>query len=507
MKGLNKRKFAEVERNPSYSAASSPWESVAEGGDSTPPSVPIQSILKRPKLQKERRSVCFGSVTVFSFPRCQGFTSVPSRGGATLGMVQKHSTLRRYTVAEHELEQRHRSRERHRQKLRKERIEEIKQKLITSGAVDQHEAKRLAMDQVQDEDLNVHVSEHELEDGGFLPLFSSRQRKALLQAAGVKFIDREEKRQLHALRLSREACGCDCQGFCEPESCACSLAGIKCQVDRFNFPCGCSKDNCGNTQGRVEFDARRVRTHFLHTVMKLELERRLQDESVNPEDHAQLPEELHEYESQDKEVPEQSSPDKRWHLGVEENSCSSDTTESSCLSSDSDAGFFSSSQSPPDVDAGSTCALHSENDSSCDHLRHIREPLMQQSGGSAPHTTAADYTGPPKCLTVTDKSSRSSGYLDENANQSRDFIEDLEVLPSTLSSTVDYSFGRYMDLSLSSDSDLEFFSSDYPSAPPQSSLKDYRHACSFQHLQHQLCSFVGLPQYDSSTQLLESLLG
>lgn len=88
------------------------------------------------------------------------------------------------------------------------------------------------MDQVQDEDLNVDVSERELEDGGFLPLFSSRQRKALLQAAGVKFIDREEKRQLHALRLSREACGCDCQGFCEPETCACSLAGIKCQVKK-----------------------------------------------------------------------------------------------------------------------------------------------------------------------------------------------------------------------------------------------------------------------------------
>lgn len=303
-------------------------------------------------------------------------------------------------------------------------------------------------------------------------------------------------------------------------------------MDRFNFPCGCSKDSCGNTQGRVEFDARRVRTHFLHTVMKLELERRLQDESVNPEDHAQLPEELHEYESQDKEVPEQSSPDKRCpfgftleedglpltmpaapsyhfipeHLGMEENSCSSETTESSCLSSDSDAGFFSSSQSLPDVDAGSTRDLHSENDSSCDHLRHIREP-MQQSGGSAPHTTAADNTGPSRSLTVTDKSSRSSSYLDDNANQSTDFIEDLEVLPNTLSSTVDYSFSRYMDLSLSSDSDLEFFSSDYPSGPPQSSLKDYRHACSFQHLQHQLCSFVGLPQYDSSTQLLESLLG
>ena len=94
--------------------------------------------------------------------------------------------------------------------------------------MDQGEADRLTVEQVPEED--VPISDAELEDGGFLQPYSSRQRQALLQAAGVKRVDREEKRQLHALRLSREACGCDCQGFCEPETCACSLAGIKCQV-------------------------------------------------------------------------------------------------------------------------------------------------------------------------------------------------------------------------------------------------------------------------------------
>jgi len=64
----------------------------------------------------------------------------------------------------------------------------------------------------------------------FLHPYASKQRHALLKAAGVKKIDKEEKRQLHELRLSREKCGCDCQGFCEPETCGCSLAGIKCQV-------------------------------------------------------------------------------------------------------------------------------------------------------------------------------------------------------------------------------------------------------------------------------------
>lgn len=86
------------------------------------------------------------------------------------------------------------------------------------------------MDQLLNEEAELHVTDSDLEDGGFLRPVSSRQRQALLQAAGVKVIDKEERRQLHGLRLSREACGCDCQGFCEPESCACSLAGIKCQV-------------------------------------------------------------------------------------------------------------------------------------------------------------------------------------------------------------------------------------------------------------------------------------
>lgn len=86
------------------------------------------------------------------------------------------------------------------------------------------------MDQIPDGDADVPIGDADLQDVSFLQPYSSRQRQALLQAAGVKRIEREEKRQLHALRLSREACGCDCRGFCEPETCACSLAGIKCQV-------------------------------------------------------------------------------------------------------------------------------------------------------------------------------------------------------------------------------------------------------------------------------------
>lgn len=41
-----------------------------------------------------------------------------------------------------------------------------------------------------------------------------------------------------------------------------------------SFPCGCSRDGCHNTVGRIEFNPVRVRTHFLHTIMKLDQEKR-----------------------------------------------------------------------------------------------------------------------------------------------------------------------------------------------------------------------------------------
>uniref|UniRef100_A0A3Q2QVK2 Cysteine and serine rich nuclear protein 1 n=1 Tax=Fundulus heteroclitus TaxID=8078 RepID=A0A3Q2QVK2_FUNHE len=557
MRDIHKRKFAEVEEDPCYSPsssssssstssspssvsspASSEWESDGEGSSSvnqdfTPfsptsaSSSPIWPILKKPKLTKTLSSVRFDQVTEFSFPRCQGFTSVPSRGGATLGMVRKHSALRRYTVDEHALEQRSRRKERHREKLRQQRFEALKHKLIISGAVDQKEAEKLTMDQLLDEDPDpIQVSESDMEDGGFLQPFSSKQRQALLLAAGVKTIDKEEKRQLHTLRLSREACGCDCQGFCEPETCACSQAGIKCQVDRLNFPCGCTKDSCGNVQGRIEFDGRRVRTHYIHTVMRLELRRRLKRETLISGDQAGLSEELQEFDEHEEVRAEQSAEETRCPftsgleedhlpftmpatppspfpcvpegLAMEENSCSSDMSESSLSSSECDAGgFFSGTQSPPDV------AAADDNYYSCSQVRHMMEPLTQHSCSSA----TTDNKRPHTPITLTDNMEPSRNYLDENANQSRDFFSEdsLEDFPNTPSPTVDYSFSRYVDLSLSSDSDLEFFHRDYPSGPLHSSFKDYRHPDTFQRFQ--LFSSVNLPQQESSTQLLEALIG
>lgn len=40
------------------------------------------------------------------------------------------------------------------------------------------------------------------------------------------------------------------------------------------FPCGCSQEACGNKIGRIEFNPSRVKTHFIHTLMRLEMENR-----------------------------------------------------------------------------------------------------------------------------------------------------------------------------------------------------------------------------------------
>lgn len=43
-------------------------------------------------------------------------------------------------------------------------------------------------------------------------------------------------------------------------------------MDRLSFPCGCSRNGCVNAVGRVEFNASRVNTHFIHTILRLQLD-------------------------------------------------------------------------------------------------------------------------------------------------------------------------------------------------------------------------------------------
>ncbi|KAJ8358678.1 hypothetical protein SKAU_G00152030 [Synaphobranchus kaupii] len=280
-----KRRFEEVDSGSPYSTPKDSDDDIlsSDSVDScdslhapsstsiTPPSI-LRQRQRRPP--PGRKSVRFDAVTVYYFSRRQGFNSVPSQGGSSLGMAQRHSAIRRYTLGEFAREQRTTHRQVLRQHLRQEKLNARKMKLTRSGVVESAEAERLTLEDVSDEDLDVEGVE--VDDCFFLQPLPTKRRRALLRASGIARIDGGEKSELRAIRLSREECGCDCRFYCDPRRCGCSQAGIKCQVDRVSFPCGCSREGCGNAAGRIEFNPLRVRTHYLHTIMKLDLEKKRQ---------------------------------------------------------------------------------------------------------------------------------------------------------------------------------------------------------------------------------------
>lgn len=237
---------------------------------------PLVSSLKRkhdgenngPQPKKRKENIKFDNVTVYYFPRAQGFTCVPSQGGSTLGMELEHTHIQNFTLAEHALEQR---------RLHRQILQQLKS--------ERHSIQGASLSSSEDSDTeeeasDISESELDLDSYYFLQPIPTRQRRALLRAAGVRKIEGYEKDECRDIRTSREFCGCSCKGSCNPESCSCSIAGIKCQVDRLNFPCGCTRDGCSNTTGRIEFNPVRVRTHFIHTLMRLGLEKKNEEEAA-----------------------------------------------------------------------------------------------------------------------------------------------------------------------------------------------------------------------------------
>ncbi|KAG7311292.1 hypothetical protein JYU34_002324 [Plutella xylostella] len=254
---------------------------VLENNETEDPSAqiskPLKSSLKRkcedetseePAAKKKKEGIRFDNVTVYYFTRSQGFTCVPSQGGSTLGMEYTHSHSANFTLAEHALEQRRL----HRQILQQLKNERHSLQGATFSSSEDSDTEEEASD--------ISESELDLDSYYFLQPVPTRQRRGLLRAAGVRKIEGYEKDECRDIRTSREFCGCACKGACNPETCSCSLAGIKCQVDRLNFPCGCTRDGCSNTTGRIEFNPVRVRTHFIHTLMRIGLEKKNEEEAA-----------------------------------------------------------------------------------------------------------------------------------------------------------------------------------------------------------------------------------
>ncbi|XP_029444249.1 cysteine/serine-rich nuclear protein 1 isoform X2 [Rhinatrema bivittatum] len=440
-------------------------------------------------------------------------------------MVSRHSSHREFTLEEYAKEQERAHREKLKERIKEGKLEALKWKLTMNGTRECEEAERLTTDDISDEDIDV--SSVDVEDGFFLQPYPAKKRRALLRAVGVKKIDKEEKRELNTIRLSREDCGCSCQEFCEPETCSCSLAGIKCQMDHTSFPCGCTKDGCGNTEGRIEFNQARVQTHHIHTIMKLELEEKQQ--SSEREMGVAEPEVLSQEQLQPfgcpvgkgalEERAATLAPAFQFSMDLEtsgENSCSSDMTDSSASSGQSEdseeqdeAVLSDKSQSDIDDD-GLARILHfndSENEESSsdcqDNLSYFHpEDFFCDNLGSQ----CISSVGRLGLDSYSSHLSNISECLDENANQDASCF--LDGLTTYMSSSTDLYSKSYTDLGLSADS-LDFFQSfsDYNLGPLYNSLKEYENLDNLA-LHFQLPNLPGFsPVGDPGSCFLESLMG
>lgn len=170
----------------------------------------IEVQAKRPK-----RGITFDGVTVYYFPRIQGWTCIPSQGGCTIGMGPTHTNFKTFSLAEHAAEQR---------RYHRQQLNDLNPRSSSSEDSDSDY-----------EPSDNSESEMDAESYGFLQPVSTRQRRALLKAAGVRKIDSSEKDDCKMIRSSREFCGCTCRGYCDPDTCACSQSGIKCQVNIIYF--------------------------------------------------------------------------------------------------------------------------------------------------------------------------------------------------------------------------------------------------------------------------------
>lgn len=286
-------------------------------------------------------------------------------------------------------------------------------------------------------------------------------------------------------------------------------------MDHSSFPCGCTKDGCGNTGGRIEFNSTRVQTHYIHTIMKLELEKRLEEQSSTEEE---------EEEKKQQQQPTALSAVPSFPFSSElaapgENSCSSDMTDlsdSSGHSDDSEGGEARREHlTRLDVDEKSLSRILGFSDAGNGSRSSRKEQQQQQPCTEAFSSfSMVDFADENDNIEATllddhtdNRATTISELLDENANQGNGLFHGSGV-PRTPSPTVDRSASYNMDLSLSSESDLEFFDG-FPCLGPSSlynSLKEYEHMDNF--FQFQFPSYPSLPPAgDPGTCLLESLIG
>lgn len=240
---------------------------------------------------QNKKSLSFGTVTIYYFTRSQGFTSIPTQGGSTLGMKQRHFRREKLSVNLFE-EVRRRSRREillkikyEKEKVRKEESEvRISSSISPSTSTNSNAnispttssstSSSISAPSESEDDLMSDysdISDSELESDlsfVFCQPIDVKLRRSLLRASGVGRIDPKEKWECKFIRESREKSGCRCVNQCIPGLCECSLLGVNCHVDRISFPCGCISTGCQNPQGRTEFDMKRVKGHSIDKLLK-----------------------------------------------------------------------------------------------------------------------------------------------------------------------------------------------------------------------------------------------
>ncbi|CAM9358330.1 unnamed protein product [Lampetra planeri] len=283
MSEVLKRKFEEVEGDSPCSSSKDSEEELSgsesvDSGDSVNPPADTHFTREpppsctRPKRQRGK-SVRFGQVTVFHFPRRQGFTSVPSQGGSTLGMASRHDHVAVYSLGEF-------ARERenvHQHVLRQHLKEERPQRPPHAADAERHAGLRPCP--------RPHGGGHRGRGGGRACRAGGR---LLLPAAAAH-------RASGAPCCAPRACGASTatrSSSCERSACRARSADAtaartatprRVRAARPASPArwtGCRshavapRTAVGTPGGRIEFNPVRVRTHFIHTIMRLELERK-----------------------------------------------------------------------------------------------------------------------------------------------------------------------------------------------------------------------------------------
>lgn len=230
---------------------------------------------------RAKKGVFFDTVTVYFFNRSQGFSSIPTQGGSTLGMTRKHFASRKLTLETFENVRKQSRRavlmKFPMSKARRRRLDFSKsnrfQRHLPYSMASQFNMSDSDADNYPFSDLSdISDSELETENDVFVQPYGVKIRRSLLKASGVDRIDSNEHNDCRSIRNSRGRSGCRCVGECIPEKCECSLLGINCHVDRSSFPCNCISSGCQNPQGRTEFDAQRVKGHLRDTLVKVGLE-------------------------------------------------------------------------------------------------------------------------------------------------------------------------------------------------------------------------------------------